>query len=143
MMSGSDEDFGADDYNTIPADDNNATPANDNDYTPAPANDYNMTKSISGMSVSNGDVRKDYILTTIANHFSLSASDNIVSGLVTDTKLNNFLDDGNSMLLSANLQKLPGAEEGGGSGSSTRIYLDNTVHVDSKDNKVDHHYRHH
>ena len=89
------------------------------------------------MSISNGDVRKDYILTTIANHFSLDVQDQIIGTLITDGKLNNFLDDGNSMLLAANLQKLPAAgDDDGGGGGGTQIYLDNTVHVDSKDNKV-------
>ena len=95
-------------------------------------------------SVSDGDVRKDYILTSIANHFSLSVTDEAIANLVKDGKMNNFLDDGNSMLLSANLQKLPEqggdgtgeGEGGGGGGSRTQIFLDNTVHVDSKDNKV-------
>ena len=96
---------------------------------PSPRKEYPTNSSSMAPAASNGDVRKDYILTTIANHFSLSSTDAIVAGLVTDSKLNNFLDDGNSMLLSANLQKLP--DQGG-----TQIYLDNTVHVDSKDNKV-------
>ena len=81
------------------------------------------------MTVAPDDVRKDYILTTIANHFSIAVGDSAIVSLVPDQKLNNFLDDGNSMLLSANLQKLP--DDGG-----NKIYLDNTVHVDSKDNKV-------
>ncbi len=82
-------------------------------------------------SISNGDARKDYILSTVANYFGLAASDAAVTSLVNDTKLNNFLDDGNALLLSAYTEK-------GGDGAVGKIHLDNAAsHVGlTADNKV-------
>ena len=46
-----------------------------------------------------GDVRKDFILTTVANYFALSVTN--LSGFGTAKELNNFLDDGNHYVLLA------------------------------------------
>ena len=54
-------------------------------------------------SVSAGDVRKDFLLATIANYFGIPLSHESVARLAESPQLNNFLDDGNSSLLSANL----------------------------------------
>ncbi len=80
--------------------------------------------------MSDGDVRKEFLLNTVANYFGLSTSDRSVSELGAARELNNFLDDGNSTLLSANIQKL---EDGG-----TKIHLDNATVVGLSENKVRH-----
>ena len=54
-------------------------------------------------SVSAGDVRKDFLLATIANYFGIPLRHESVARLAESPQLNNFLDDGNSSLLSANL----------------------------------------
>ena len=54
-------------------------------------------------SVSGGDVRKDFLLATIANYFGIPLRHDSVARLAESPKLNNFLDDGNASLLSANL----------------------------------------
>ena len=54
-------------------------------------------------SVSGGDVRKDFLLATIANYFGIPLRHESVARLAESPQLNNFLDDGNSSLLSANL----------------------------------------
>ena len=45
------------------------------------------------------DSRKDYLLATTANHFSISVSDGRISSLIDVPALNNFLDDGNDTVL--------------------------------------------
>ena len=59
-------------------------------------------------SVSGGDVRKDFLLATIANYFGIQLRHESIARLAESPQLNNFLDDGNSSLLSANLD--PGEE---------------------------------
>ena len=54
-------------------------------------------------SVSGGDVRKDFLLATIANYFGIPLRHESVARLADSPKLNYFLDDGNASLLSANL----------------------------------------
>ena len=94
------------------------------------------------MSISNGDVRKDYVLSTLANYFGLAPNDGVVTSLVNDAKLNNFLDDGNALILSGytELEGGAGGEDGGGSGGPggqiVRIHLDNAAHVGLTENKV-------
>lgn len=46
-----------------------------------------------------GDSRKDFILATIGNFFSYSTSDGAISHIPDSRELNNFLDDGNCMVL--------------------------------------------
>ena len=50
-----------------------------------------------------GDSRKDYILSAIGGHYSLSSSEVEVLGLHDDAALNSFLDDGNVSSLCANV----------------------------------------
>ena len=91
------------------------------------------------MSISNGDVRKDYVLSTLANYFGLAPNDGVVTPLVNDAKLNNFLDDGNALILSGYTELEGGAgggEDGGGPGKIVRIHLDNAAHVGLTENKV-------
>uniref|UniRef100_T1IHY1 Cytoplasmic dynein 2 heavy chain 1 n=1 Tax=Strigamia maritima TaxID=126957 RepID=T1IHY1_STRMM len=47
-----------------------------------------------------GDSRKDFLLATTANFFSLSVSDDAVSGLHNGKEINNFLDNASCFLLS-------------------------------------------
>ena len=79
-------------------------------------------------SIADGDVRKDYVLSTVANYFGVEASDTSIKDLVNDVKLNNFLDDGNSLLLSAYAEKVDGY--------GAKIHLDNALAALSTDNKV-------
>lgn len=74
------------------------------------------------------DERKDYLLSTIANYYRLSNDDPGITNLENSDKLNNFLDDGNSLILSGYIEKL---EDGG-----TKIHLDNKAHVGLTENKV-------
>ena len=79
-------------------------------------------------SIANGDVRKDYVLSTVANYFGVEASDGGIKDLVNDVKLNNFLDDGNTLLLSAYAEKVDSY--------GAKIHLDNALAALSTDNKV-------
>ena len=81
-------------------------------------------------AVESGDVRKAFLLTTIANHFSLPVGHESIAGLADSPKLNTFLDDGNAPLLSANV------EGGAGDGRHRRIMLDNAAHVGHTDDKA-------
>lgn len=49
-----------------------------------------------------GDSRKDYILSTLGGHYSLSSSEIEVLGLHDEKALNSFLDDGNTTSLCVN-----------------------------------------
>ena len=80
------------------------------------------------MSISRGDLRKDYLLATIGNYFSIPLADAAIVSLVDNDKLNNFLDDGNSTLLSANIEKRDDGDN--------RILLDNAAHVGHTEDKV-------
>ena len=51
-----------------------------------------------------GDSRKDYLLATTANYFSLKVSDAAITALVDTVALNNFLDDGNANLLAGRVE---------------------------------------
>ncbi|KAK3100036.1 hypothetical protein FSP39_013759 [Pinctada imbricata] len=51
-----------------------------------------------------GDSRKDYLLATTANYFSLGVNDASITALSDSVALNNFLDDGNATLLSAKIE---------------------------------------
>ncbi len=48
-----------------------------------------------------GDSRKDFILSTISNHFGYSVTDGAVAHIPDSKELNSFLDDGNCPLLAA------------------------------------------
>ena len=80
------------------------------------------------MSITDGDIRKEFLLTTIANYYSLPLRDEAITQLNENEKLNNFLDDGNSTLLSANIEKRSNEE--------SRIILDNATHVGHTEDKV-------
>ena len=80
------------------------------------------------MSITDGDVRKEFLLATIANYYSLPFKDDAIIELNENEKLNNFLDDGNSTLLSANIEKRSNEE--------SRIILDNATHVGHTEDKV-------
>ena len=73
------------------------------------------------------DVRKDFVLSTLSNYFGLNKNDAAVEGLANSDKLNNFLDDGNSLILSANIEK----QENG-----KKIHLDNNIHVGVENDNV-------
>ena len=81
------------------------------------------------MSGTTGDVRKDFILATIANHFGLPV-DLMSASLAASPKLNTFLDDGNATVLSANV------DSSNGGGADRRVLLDNAAHVGHTDDKV-------
>ena len=80
------------------------------------------------MSITDGDVRKEFLLTTIANYYFLPLQDVAITQLNGNEKLNNFLDDGNSTLLSANIEKRSNEE--------SRIILDNATHVGHTEDKA-------
>ena len=48
-----------------------------------------------------GDSRKDFVLMTIANIFSIQPSDAAITSLTNAKSLNTFLDDGNCSVLAA------------------------------------------
>ena len=48
-----------------------------------------------------GDSRKDFVLATTGNFFSIPVSDSAISGLSDAGALNTFLDDGNCSVLAA------------------------------------------
>lgn len=50
-----------------------------------------------------GDSRKEYLLTTVGGHFSLSPDELEVQGLFDSSALNSFLDDGNITSLTASV----------------------------------------
>ena len=84
------------------------------------------------MSITEGDVRKEFLLTSIANYYSLTLRDDSIRSLNENEQLNNFLDDGNSTLLSANIDKRSNEE--------SRIILDNATHVGHTEDKVNEKY---
>ena len=51
-----------------------------------------------------GDSRKDFILATIGNFFSVSVTDGMVKHIFDSLELNAFLDDGNCSVLAARLE---------------------------------------
>ena len=51
-----------------------------------------------------GDSRKDFILATIGNFFSYSVTDGAISHIIDSRELNNFLDDGNCMILATHAE---------------------------------------
>ena len=64
-----------------------------------------------------GDIRKHAILQQTAAFFNLPTTDPVIEGIADSEKVNNFLDDGNAMVLSANLESRSDGE--------VRIHLDN------------------
>ncbi len=69
------------------------------------------------MAITNGDVRKDFLLATVANYFGTPVRDQAVESLRSSDHLNSFLDDANANVLAASVEKL-------GDGS-TKIHMDN------------------
>ena len=53
-----------------------------------------------------GDSRKDFILTTIGNHFGYSVSDGAMAHIESSRELNNFLDDGSCLMLATHTELL-------------------------------------
>ena len=51
------------------------------------------------------DIRKDFLLTTIANHFGIPLSDSSIKNLLNLPEVNYFLDDGNRTVLISILQE--------------------------------------
>ena len=51
-----------------------------------------------------GDSRKDFILATISNFFGYAINDGAISHIVDSKELNNFLDDGNCMVLATHAE---------------------------------------
>ena len=51
-----------------------------------------------------GDSRKDFLVTTIGNHFGYSTGDGAVSHIYDSKELNSFLDDGNCGVLGARVE---------------------------------------
>lgn len=51
-----------------------------------------------------GDSRKDFIIATIGNYFSYSVTDGAISHILDSRELNNFLDDGNCMILATHAE---------------------------------------
>ena len=50
-----------------------------------------------------GDSRKDFVLVTTANYFSIPITDNAITSLFNSPALNNFLDDGNVTILAGKI----------------------------------------
>ena len=57
-----------------------------------------------------GDSRKDFILSTIGNHFGFSVSDGAVSHIGSSHELNGFLDDGSCMVLATHAELVQGVK---------------------------------
>ncbi len=55
-----------------------------------------------------GDSRKDFILATISNFFGYSINDGAVSHICDSKELNNFLDDGNCLMLATHAELTQG-----------------------------------
>ena len=55
-----------------------------------------------------GDSRKDFILATLGNYFGYSASDGAISHIQDSRELNNFLDNGNCMVLATHAELTQG-----------------------------------
>lgn len=57
-----------------------------------------------------GDSRKDFIISTVGNFFGYSISDGTISHILDSKELNNFLDDGNCMLLALHAELTQGVK---------------------------------
>lgn len=80
------------------------------------------------MSIANGDVRKDFILATVANHFGSHAKDQAIEALRNNDQLIAFLDDPNANVLSASMEKMPNG--------SCKFHVDNATNVGKTKERV-------
>lgn len=80
------------------------------------------------MSIANGDVRKDFILATVANHFGSHVKDQAIEALRNNDQLIAFLDDPNANVLSASMEKLPNG--------SIKFHVDNATNVGKTKERV-------
>ncbi len=74
------------------------------------------------------DVRKNFILATVANHFGSNVNDESISSLRDDDHLISFLDDPNANVLSASMEKMPDG--------SCKFHIDNTTNVGKSKERV-------
>ena len=75
-----------------------------------------------------GDTRKQFLLQQVSAYFGLAITDPVVEGIAESEKVNNFLDDGNSLVLAANLESRSDGE--------VRIHLDNAPRPGQPEDKV-------
>ena len=75
-----------------------------------------------------GDMRKQFLLQQVSAYFGLAITDPVVEGIADSEKVNNFLDDGNSLVLAANLESRSDGE--------VRIHLDNAPSPGQAEDKV-------
>ena len=75
-----------------------------------------------------GDTRKQFLLQQVSAYFGLAITDPVVEGIAESEKVNNFLDDGNSLVLAANLESRSDGE--------VRIHLDNAPRPGQLEDKV-------
>ena len=80
------------------------------------------------MSIKDGDVRKDFVLATIANHFGTPVKDQAIENLRNNDRVLSFLDDANSTVLAASIEKV--------NDGSTKIHVDNATNVGQDNDKV-------
>ena len=80
------------------------------------------------MSITDGDVRKDFVLATIANYFGTPIKDPAIENLRNNDRLLSFLDDANANVLSASVENI-------GDGSM-KIHIDNATNVGKTNDKV-------
>lgn len=98
--------------------------------TKLPGNPENGGKRITAgiMSITEGDVRKDFVLATVANYFGTPVRDQAVESLRNSDHLNAFLDDSNASVLSASVEKM--------SEGAIKIHMDNITNVGKHNDKV-------
>ena len=75
-----------------------------------------------------GDMRKQFLLNQTSSYFGLAITDPVIEGIADSEKVNNFLDDGNAMVLSANLESRSDGE--------VRIHLNNAPSPGQTEDKV-------
>ena len=80
------------------------------------------------MSITSGDVRKDFVLATVANHFGAPSKDQSIESLRNNERLIAFLDDANVNVLSASVEKM--------ADGSVKYHIDNVTHVGKANDKV-------
>ena len=81
------------------------------------------------MSVTDGDIRQDFVLSTVANHFGTPDKHRAIEMLRSNQRLMAFLDDPNVTVLSASVEKL--AADG-----SLKYHMDNATRVGKTNDKV-------
>ena len=80
------------------------------------------------MSITSGDVRKDFVLATVANHFGAPSKDQSIESLRNNERLIAFLDDANVNVLSASVEKM--------ADGSVKYHIDNVTHVGKANDNV-------